>query len=660
MATIAEEIDSTYISSNVIETSEFFNNQIKQNYPSGKEYQYGTGVYQNTGADIIVQDYDSGATYDLGDVVYDSNYVKKITSTTGEFRKQPETYSAVDTSYEDSDWTERYQKFKDIPIGADVNGTTKSDFSDSGLPSLNSAVFSPDGIYMFVIEHYREHIYQYTLSTPWDLSTSTYNSKFTVPITIKEISFSPDGLKMYLLDVVADTLSEYNLGTPWSLGTSVFGTSIPLTLLQDGMYFSPDGLMFFVGGYDGGHLVHKYTMSSAWDISTATLTTTLNYSGGLLGYIPRGISFNSTGTKMFIGTSNGITEYTLGAWDISAVVYTTTKEVNSSVYTQGITFSPDGTHVFESEFDYTGNPTKLHHGFLSTPWDISTLYYSTFPASYSETRISDGLLYEYKIYQTSNGTVFKSYTENGGTYSEWMNVLTSLDDTSLENKAITTPDGSWNARTLIIRPDGLYIRTSVDADVEYETIANYSLTTVNYIYELTGFVYNRPINSYRVFDNKNNTPATAFETMSYTLQSNESFNSFTLAKVKANSITYTFRDSDGIEVKTATVAINCQRDPDGILSLYPTTVIFYADEQIESGGYIDFLLSLDLEDKNITLGDLTLNNAISGGLTNLEFNHSVQDYNDYTPDAWGVIPEATKAIVTKFNITTDVYLENYD
>ncbi|MDM5264676.1 hypothetical protein PF327_10765 [Sulfurovum sp. XTW-4] len=186
------------------------------------------------------------------------------------------------------------------------------------------------------------------------------------------------------------------------------------------------------------------------------------------------------------------------------------------------------------------------------------------------------------------------------------------------------------------------------------------------------------INPLKVFDGANINPAIhdgSVSDMQYVIKGLEEFNAFTLAKVLASSLTYTFTlpvgDPDyglwlngssvasggnGI-VKTDTVSIDCTRDAAGILSDYPTTVIFYADMQMPVNSTVTITLSYG---SIIQIGDFTMNNTVSDGLTNLEFSHAIQDYNDYTPDAWGGISEGVKAVVTKFNITMDVNIEDYD
>ena len=86
-----------------------------------------------------------------------------------------------------------------------------------------------------------------------------------------------------------------------------------------GLAFNNDGTKMFILGFTGKD-VTEYTLSTAFDASTATYV-----SGGELDISsqesePSGIEFNNDGTKLFIvGTSgDDVTEYTLStAFDVS-------------------------------------------------------------------------------------------------------------------------------------------------------------------------------------------------------------------------------------------------------------------------------------------------------------------------------------------------------
>lgn len=166
------------------------------------------------------------------------------------------------------------------------------------------------------------------------------------------------------------------------------------------------------------------------------------------------------------------------------------------------------------------------------------------------------------------------------------------------------------------------------------------------------------VNELKPFDGQNITPAIFTSPMTYTVKGTEVFNAFTLAKVLADSVTYTFKNSVGATIKTETIAIDTKRDTLGILSAYPTTVVYYADEQVEADGTVEITLTRTIG--NIELGSFTFNNMIDIGLSNLDFKNKPKDYNDYTPDEWGNVPESVKAIVTTFSGTLDITLDSLD
>ena len=201
---------------------------------------------------------------------------------------------------------------------------------------------------------------------------------------------------------------------------------------------------------------------------------------------------------------------------------------------------------------------------------------------------------------------------------------------------------NYAEQKIVQKSSYLYLATLIGADVPSPYV---SLTEIGVT------------NPLKPFDNQNITPAISSSPMTYTITGTEEFNAFTLAKVLATSITYTFALADTTVIKTATTAIDVKRDADGILSDYPTTVTFYAGQQMPAGSAVSIELTYSAD---VELGDFTLNNMIDSGFTKLSFSHGIQDYNNYTPDAWGQIAESVKAIVTTFNINIDVPLTNYD
>ena len=109
-------------------------------------------------------------------------------------------------------------------------------------------------------------IYQYTLSTPWDLSTASYDSvDFSVSsqdTKPQAIAFKSDGSKMYIVGYTNDHVHQYTLSTPWDLYTATYDT-VSLSVVSQDTYprdisFKPDGTKMYLVGYNS-QSIYQYT-----------------------------------------------------------------------------------------------------------------------------------------------------------------------------------------------------------------------------------------------------------------------------------------------------------------------------------------------------------------------------------------------------------------
>jgi hypothetical protein len=198
-------------------------------------------------------------------------------------------------------------------------------------------------------------VYQYSLSTPYRISSASYD---TVSISINaqtttpdDIFFKPDGTKMFVLG--GNTIYRYNLSTPWVLTGATYDSISFSTAGQDtlskAMFFRPDGLKMYVVG-NTGHAIYQYTLSSAWDVSTATYdTVSLSITSQDSSAV--GIFMRPEGTKLFIlgGTNKTVYQYTLSTpWVLTGGSY---DSVSLSVTAQDATsqamqFNPSGTRLY--------------------------------------------------------------------------------------------------------------------------------------------------------------------------------------------------------------------------------------------------------------------------------------------------------------------------
>ena len=259
-----------------------------------------------------------------------------------------------------------------------VFGVATSETNPEGL------FFKPDGTKMYIIGSGADSVFSFTLSTPWNISTSTldlptenYFSVAAQETTPVGIFFKDDGTKMYVLGDSGNDVNEYTLSTPWDISTSsyvqVFSVSAQESVPRS-IHFKDDGTKMYVMGTTGDD-VNEYTLSTPWDISTASYVQVFSVAGQ--EDIPHGLFFKPDGTKMYVigRTGDDVNEYTLSsAWDISTASYVQVFSVSAQEGTpSGLFFKPDGTKMYIMGL----GGDKLYEYSLSTPWDISTTVYST-------------------------------------------------------------------------------------------------------------------------------------------------------------------------------------------------------------------------------------------------------------------------------------------
>ena len=123
--------------------------------------------------------------------------------------------------------------------------------------SIRSLSFKPDGTKMYVLGAAGVDVNEYDLITAWDISTAVYLQLFSLSAQDAgptDLSFKPDGTKMYVTGFVNDAVYEYDLSTAWDISTAVYLQNFSVAT-QDGtpydLSFKPDGTKMYVLGVDG-------------------------------------------------------------------------------------------------------------------------------------------------------------------------------------------------------------------------------------------------------------------------------------------------------------------------------------------------------------------------------------------------------------------------
>lgn len=191
----------------------------------------------------------------------------------------------------------------------------------SGQDSSPEAIFfKEDGLKMYMLGSNADEVNEYSLGTAWDISTLSFVRVFDITATSgatpRGLFFKPDGLKMYVLEEVTDKIYEYNLSTAWDISTLSLVQSKSVSnesTTPDGVFFKPDGLKMYFVPSNGASTVYEYDLSTAWDIST--LTPAASFVINSLDRDTYALFFKPDGTKMYVTAGLGtghIKEYNLG------------------------------------------------------------------------------------------------------------------------------------------------------------------------------------------------------------------------------------------------------------------------------------------------------------------------------------------------------------
>ena len=231
----------------------------------------------------------------------------------------------------------------------------------TGLRQIN---FKPDGKIMYVTNREKDttsevdSVKQYSLSTPFDISTATLTSSTTLTNIDKPhaIHFKTDGKVMYVVDNGSLTIEQYNLTTAWDTSTLVHDDNFTISDESQlrSLAFKYDGTKMYVTGNET-EVIQQFTLSTPWDVTSATKDST--ESSALTGKEnnPRSIQFNSDGTIFYIGGngSDSIHKYTLSTpWDVSTLEF-------SQSYSFSAQVSSSGNSIMAG-FIFTANFTKLY------------------------------------------------------------------------------------------------------------------------------------------------------------------------------------------------------------------------------------------------------------------------------------------------------------
>lgn len=286
--------------------------------------------------------------------------------------------------------------------------------------------------------------------------TRILDNYYTWPTSIR---FKPDGSSLFIMSYWWSTAQELQIDKPWSIGGAKLNGMTAFKHRDFAIFsitFSRDGTKFYYTGNDNRR-IYQHECLTPWDVSTATskeVSLAFNTSGRRHA---AGVDFSADGTKFFIAGNSDMYSYTMSTpWDVSTATFDALDSLDlgapyySSDY--GGCWSYDGMKYF-----FVGDSPNYPTSYLSiyqfstpTPWDITSL-------------TDDGKLYDIPATQhtgsralhiSDDGTKLYLLGEEGN-YLRQYTMSTALDlDTAAEDGTIEINNFDSVPQDLFITPDG--------------------------------------------------------------------------------------------------------------------------------------------------------------------------------------------------------------
>lgn len=361
--------------------------------------------------------------------------------------------------------------------------------------------FSSDGTRMYITDDTTNICYGYSLSTPWSFSSATrtnkdYNFTTVLGLSPRKCIFSSDGSKVFLSTNTNSSIYQYSLTTPWDLTTLNTSSAVVFdppkhtatTTTGTGLTFNNTGKTLYKIDTSSDY-IYAYFFQNAWDLSSPQ--ENYKFSTILEETNSSGIAFNSSGTRMYVlgNTGDDINNYTLSTpWKVETAVYNGVYVVSTQTGTTPITIVPNSTAT--KMFVLSGTNRAIYLYTTSSAGSFVTglvSYYSSLSVSTEDTN-PQGIAISHddtRLYMlgATNRSVYEYTLGSGGIL-----VGASYSGNSVNlSSFITTP------RDLFLGKNGtrLYITDiSTKRLYQFNMSTAYSLSTATYVgyYDLPAIV----------------------------------------------------------------------------------------------------------------------------------------------------------------------------
>ncbi len=201
------------------------------------------------------------------------------------------------------------------------------------------------------------------------------------------LTFNNDGTKMYTVesDKSSDAVVEYILTTAYDISTATVNNTKVVhrsggvnKFVPSQVVFNNDGTKMFISNHAGENTIDYWSLSTAFDISTATFNEAFELDGQ--EQRANSVAFNNNGTRMIVAGAGNMSQHRIHEYSLatpfdfsSGVTHLNTEDLSSTHdYIDGVTFNYNGTKMYTIRSELADD-NHISQFKLTTPYDVSTL-----------------------------------------------------------------------------------------------------------------------------------------------------------------------------------------------------------------------------------------------------------------------------------------------
>ena len=395
------------------QSSSAYNSEVGSAYPQGFSWA-GNGMYYYIARDKMIYRYELTTAYDLTTASLSSNQSFNTASTfnqdiadiyvTNDGTQLFTVHSSI------SKYVARYtmSTAHDLYNLSYQNNVNLQSYSGNVLANPNSVTFKPDGTIMYITD-FNSAIFSYSINSsyPFNVGYVTaqtgaegFGSEISNSTGVRGSAFTSDGTKMYILDDSAsENIVEYTLSTPWTISSKSYTNNsfhykpllsthldnVPsLTLINDNAFVFLDNNSAKVRKVSFGATTTNALTLGSGSFASTDVGKRIVGNGGDVILTSTGGAFSTTGGSAFTdnstiaagswsmfglksaGDADGITISSLG---IETAAYDSQKSLaNDTSSPQDVDFNLDGGKAYVVD---NLNDRIIQYN-LSTPYNLST------------------------------------------------------------------------------------------------------------------------------------------------------------------------------------------------------------------------------------------------------------------------------------------------